>query len=123
MKNYLSKVRFFFVAVVFLSSVFYSCNFDSNAAESSAETNQFGSIRLVNGKDANPSRAVYIPAIEKADVTISGYGMAPIVIPDVAVVSGGGSILIENIPSGKNRIITVEAKRTIDSVLQKIDGI
>ncbi len=123
MKNYLSKVRFFFVAVAILSGVFSSCNFDSNAAVSPAESNQFGSIRLVNGKDANPSRAVYIPAIEKADVTISGYGMAPIVIPDVAVVSGGGSILIENIPSGKNRIITVEAKRTIDSVLQKIDGI
>ena len=123
MKNYLSKVRFFFVAVVFLSSVFYSCNFDSNAAESSAETNQFGSIRIVNKKNEDPSRAVYIPAIEKADVTVSGYGMTPIVIPDVDVRTGGGSVLIENIPSGKNRIVTVEAKQTIDSVLQKIDGI
>ena len=123
MKNYLSKVRFFFVAVVFLSSVFYSCNFDSNAAESSAETNQFGSIRIVNKKNEDPSRAVYIPAIEKADVTVSGYGMTPIVIPDVDVRAGGGSVLIENIPSGKNRIVTVEAKQTIDSVLQKIDGI
>ena len=123
MKNYLSKVRFFFVAVVFLSSVFYSCNFDSNAAVSQAEPNQFGSIRVVNKKNEDPSRAVYIPAIEKADVTVSGYGMTPIVIPDVDVRAGGGSVLIENIPSGKNRIVTVEAKQTIDSVLQKIDGI
>ena len=123
MKNYLSKVRFFFVAVVFLSSVFCSCNFDSNAAVSQAEPNQFGSIRVVNKKNEDPSRAVYIPAIEKADVTVSGYGMTPIVIPDVDVRAGGGSVLIENIPSGKNRIVTVEAKQTIDSVLQKIDGI
>ncbi len=123
MKSYFSKVRFFFVSIAFLSSVFCSCNFDSNAAVSQAEPNQFGSIRVVNKKNEDPSRAVYIPAIEKADVTVSGYGMTPIVIPDVDVRAGGGSVLIENIPSGKNRIVTVEAKQTIDSVLQKIDGI
>lgn len=123
MKSYFSKVRFFFVSIAFLSSVFCSCNFDSNAAVSQAEPNQFGSIRVVNKKNEDPSRAVYIPAIEKADVTVSGYGMTPIVIPNVDVRAGGGSVLIENIPSGKNRIVTVEAKQTIDSVLQKIDGI
>lgn len=123
MKSYFSKVRFFFVSIAFLSSVFCSCNFDSNAAVSQAESTQFGSIRIVNEEDGNPSRAVYKPAIEKADVSVYGAGMSVILKSDVAVADGKGSVTIQKIPAGKNRIVTVEAKQTIGHVLKKIDGI
>ncbi len=69
-------------------------------------------------------RALDVDKIVKADITVSGIGMPEIKQSDVSVTGGKISgVTIEKIPAGKNRVISIQAKPTIESVLENMDGV
>ena len=58
-------------------------------------------------------------------VTVSGTGFSPISQKNV-LISGGVSssaVKIEKIPVGNNRVVSVEAKTSIDNILSKMAGV
>ena len=90
-------------AVISLSFLvfFFGCsNVLSNSENNSVE---YGSISI------SSSRALDVSALTSATVTVSGWGMNDITKTSVAIHDGVGSFQIDNIPVGKNRIVTVES--------------
>ena len=80
---------------------FFGCsNVLSNSENDSVE---YGSICI------SSSRALDVSALTSATVTVSGWGMNDITKTSVAIHDGIGSFQIDNIPVGKNRIVTVES--------------
>ena len=80
---------------------FFGCsNVLSNSENNSVE---YGSISI------SSSRALDVSALTSATVTVSGWGMNDITKTSVAIHDGVGSFQIDNIPVGKNRIVTVES--------------
>ena len=72
--------------------------------------NQFGTLK-VSSSDSK-SRALDIEEIKFASCVISGTGINVSEAPSKsghAVEGGVGTLSIENIPIGKNRIVTVQA--------------
>lgn len=125
------------LAAIFTFSVnFSSCSFDSGSSDSGKSSKSealYGSLRIEN---KSSSRQLEVSAIEKADVSVTGYGIseekaATLKKQNVSISGGkhlGGSgeveaVVIEGIPVGANRVVTVEAKTTINSVLQKMAGV
>ena len=98
----------FSVALVFLAG----CSADLEEKKNSS-SGAYGSI-IIEGFD----RKVDVAGITKAEVTVSGYGMESL-SKETSVSGGKGSVTIEMIPVGKNRIVTVQAY----GVSEKIDGI
>ena len=103
--------HFMKIAAVLSLSVlafFFGCsNTLSNSENDSVE---YGSISIV--KDG---RALDVSTLTSATVTVSGWGMKDITTPSVAIQNGAGSFQIDNIPVGKNRIVTV--KSNVDGAL------
>ena len=91
----------------------------ADSASTTAES-EYGTL-IIN----DPAyRALDVDKIVKADITVSGIGMADITKSDVSVTGGKISgVKIEKIPAGKNRVISIQAKRTIESVLENMDGV
>nr|MCR5400469.1 hypothetical protein [Treponema sp.] len=122
--------RFSFILCVLsllLPLNFFSCTFgneDNGSKKSNISENQYGSLSIVTGSK-NQSRKIDVSSIDKADVTVSGRGIAsPLSKTDVAIGSGRAeSVIIQNIPTGPNRLITVEAKTTVNTVSQKMAGL
>ncbi len=122
--------RFSFILCVLSLIVplnFFSCTFgneDNGSKKSNISENQYGSLSIVTGSK-NQSRKIDVSSIDKADVTVSGRGIAsPLSRTDVAIGSGRAeSVTIQNIPTGPNRLITVEAKTTVNTVSQKMAGL
>lgn len=86
---------------------FFGCsNVLSNSENDSVE---YGSICI------SSSRALDVSALTSANVTVSGWGMNDITKTSVAIQDGAGSFQIDNIPVGKNRIVTV--KSNVDGAL------
>lgn len=86
---------------------FFGCsNVLSNSENDSVE---YGSICI------SSSRALDVSTLTSATVTVSGWGMKDITTPSVAIQNGAGSFQIDNIPVGKNRIVTV--KSNVDGAL------
>lgn len=80
---------------------FFGCsNVLSNSENDSVE---YGSICI------SSSRALDVSTLTSANVTVSGWGMNDITKTSVAIQDGAGSFQIDNIPVGKNRIVTVES--------------
>ena len=98
----------FSVALVFLAG----CSADLEEKKNSS-SGAYGSI-IIEGFD----RKVDVAGITKAEVTVSGYGMESL-SKETSVSGGKGSVTIEMIPVGKNRIVTVQAY----GASEKIDGI
>ena len=81
---------------------------------------EYGTLIVNNSVD----RLLNVASIEKADITVCGIGMPEIKQSDVTV--GGGKIAgvtIQKIPAGKNRVVSIQAKRTVKSVLANMDGV
>lgn len=96
-------------AVISLSFLvfFFGCsNVLSNSENDSVE---YGSICI------SSSRALDVSTLTSANVTVSGWGMNDITKTSVAIQDGAGSFQIDNIPVGKNRIVTV--KSNVDGAL------
>ena len=86
---------------------FFGCsNVLSNSENDSVE---YGSICI------SSSRSLDVSALTSANVTVSGWGMNDITKTSVAIQDGAGSFQIDNIPAGKNRIVTV--KSNVDGAL------
>lgn len=91
----------------------------SNLENSSNKTEQkYGSLTVKMNEYSENSRALPVSEISSAVVTVQGSGMPPIE-QNVQVSDGKGSFTIEQIPVGKNRIISVQALNNG----AKIDGI
>lgn len=102
--------------VLIASLIFSGC---SNLENSSNKTEQkYGSLTVKMNEYSENSRALPVSEILSAVVTVQGSGMSPIE-QNVQVLDGKGSFTIEQIPVGKNRIISVQALNNG----AKIDGI
>ena len=101
--------------VLIASLIFSGCSNLEDSSEKSAQ--KYGSL-VVNLKQSEDSRLMPVSEISSAVVTVSGNDMLP-VEQNVLVSDGKGYFAIEQIPVGKNRIISVQALN--NGV--KIDGI
>ena len=91
----------------------------ADSASTTAES-EYGTLIINN----LTGRALDVDKIVKADITVSGIGMPEINKSDVSVTGGKISgVTIEKIPAGKNRVISIQAKRTIETVLENMDGV
>lgn len=91
----------------------------ADSASTTAES-EYGTLIINN----LTGRALDVDKIVKADITVSGIGMTDIKQSDVSVTGGKISgVTIEKIPAGKNRVISIQAKRTIETVLENMDGV
>lgn len=91
----------------------------ADSASTTAES-EYGTLIINN----LTGRALDVDKIVKADITVSGIGMTDIKKSDVSVTGGKISgVTIEKIPAGKNRVISIQAKRTIETVLENMDGV
>lgn len=94
------------------SFVFASCSTaigsssDDSSENSGQKSQAYGSLTI---SDENSSRALDVSALTNATVTVSGYGMTDITKSGVEISSGKASTTIENIPTGKNRVVTVKS--------------
>ena len=94
--------KFIFNAIVLLSIFFTSC------AVSLTERNndKYGSLSYGSG---NLNRAIDVDSITSAKVSVLGTGIDyDLSIICTEVVGGKGSFVIDRIPVGKNRIVTVQ---------------
>lgn len=101
--------------VLIASLIFSGCSNLEDSSEKSAQ--KYGSL-VVKLQQAEDSRLMPVSEISSAVVTVSGCDMLP-VEQNVLVSDGKGYFAIEQIPVGKNRIISVQALN--NGV--KIDGI
>ena len=108
-----------------ISSIIFVIFFLSGCADSLQSEdkvqNQFGTLK-VSSSDSK-SRALDIEEIKFASCVISGTGINVSEAPSksgLAVEGGVGTLSIENIPIGKNRIVTVQAYA---SSTEKMDGV
>ena len=93
---------------------------DSADSASTTAESEYGTLIINN----LTGRALDVDKIVKADITVSGIGMPEIKKSDVSVTGGKISdVTIEKIPAGKNRVISIQAKRTIETVLENMDGV
>lgn len=101
MKKVCSAV--FAFSMILSLAVFSGCSdFLERSSESDAE---YGS--LVVG--APLSRAVQTEEITSAQAKVIGSDMEPVFSKSVSVRDGKGSFTVENIPTGKNRVVVVQA--------------
>lgn len=114
------------IAAAFLPFAVSSCanKIDEHTPPQHVE-NRYGSLTIETNSFAtaqNSGRALDTSEIAKAVITVSGFGMEDIIKKDIPVKDGRGTITIEKIPVGKNRIVTVQGQKTIGNILENIDG-
>ena len=95
----IKKIGVFFALVALVFTV--SCSNNLDDAKPATGT-------LVIGGDG--SRAIEVNTITAADISVYSDDMTAIKKTEVAVSNGAGSVKIEDIPVGNNRIISVSAK-------------
>lgn len=102
---------------------FILCSCNVSLDEQSNKLNQdakYGSIRVVS--EESSSRALEIDSIKYANVKITGTGITPGNEPscEPEVEDGVGTFVIEKVPVGKNRIVTVTAKDSSKAVISNV---
>lgn len=110
MKNVLCRA----MALAGILSVLFLCSCANSLEQKSEYDGRYGT--LVLGEN---DRAVQINEISYADVCVIGSGIETVVAGNTAILNGKGTVKIENIPVGKNRVVVVQAK----SGDSKLDGI
>ena len=88
------------------------CSLSLSENEGGKEKIEYGSITIKGGNSDGDSRALDVSTITSATVTVSGYGMSDITKTNVSIAAGQGNTTIENIPTGPNRVVTVESNVT-----------
>lgn len=91
--------------------------FNSNNNNNSGQ--EYGSLNIVSGGNQNKcvyideSRSIVMEDITAASITVSGNNMTDITVNTSSITSGGSSsnVTINNIPVGKNRVVTIQAKK------------
>ncbi|MBR1722207.1 MAG: chitobiase/beta-hexosaminidase C-terminal domain-containing protein, partial [Treponema sp.] len=112
-------------------ALFSGCSFlsigdsDSGDSGSSSSGALYGSLSLSGNIGA---RALETSSIVAADVSVTGSGISSeaassLKKENVEISDGKASgVVISNIPVGKNRLVTVEAKTSINNILAKLAG-
>ena len=76
------------------------------------EDGSYGSVEIVS------PRAIDGELLQYASATVTGQGISEIIkVEDIKITDGKGSFVIDKIPSGKNRIVTVQAYQAAGSKL------
>ena len=104
------KKNFLTVFSVFLL-MFASCTGELSAPNLDEE-GSYGSVEIVS------PRAIDGELLQYASATVTGQGISEIIkVEDIKITDGKGSFVIDKIPSGKNRIVTVQAYQATGSKL------
>ena len=104
------KKNFLTVFSVFLL-MFASCTGELTAPNLDEE-GSYGSVEIVS------PRAIDDELLQYASATVTGQGISEIIkVEDIKITDGKGSFVIDKIPSGKNRIVTVQAYQAAGSKL------
>ena len=104
------KKNFLTVFSVFLL-MFASCTGELSAPNLD-EDGSYGSVEIVS------PRAIDGELLQYASATVTGQGISEIIkVEDIKITDGKGSFVIDKIPSGKNRIVTVQAYQAAGSKL------
>jgi hypothetical protein len=110
--------RLFLLAALVLGASFPSCR-NPFLRGLSPDTHRFGTL-VVNGPKA---RALLVSDISSAFVTVSGRGMGDIFAETTIADGIAGGVVIAGIPMGKNRVVTVQARRDTGGTPSKIEGV
>ena len=94
----------FFAGIALFGACFFAGCSNALTERESADMTEYGSLVIGNG-----SRAVDVSELTSAVVTVSGWGMTDISKSSVSIQNGAGEIQIDNIPVGKNRIVSVKS--------------
>lgn len=116
--------RFLRVAVfAFFSLAATGCfNLLEKKPDAPAQTAKFGSL-TIGEKPAASERKLQVADIESALITVSGFGMGDI-SAETPIVNGRVSgVTINDIPIGKNRVVTVYARSSVSGTLSNMDGV
>ena len=95
----MKKINKILIAFSALAFAFFGCS--NIAMDKQSDNVEYGSI-IVNG-----SKALDVDEITSATVTITGPGMQEL-SKSVPVSAGTGTFVFEEVPTGKNRIVTVK---------------
>ena len=91
--------------------MFASCTGELSAPNLD-EDGSYGSVEIVS------PRAIDGELLQYASATVTGQGISEIIkVEDIKITDGKGSFVIDKIPSGKNRIVTVQAYQATGSKL------
>lgn len=92
------------IAVVLGAAFVFFAGCAADLDEKNGSAHGFGSVTV----SASGSRQLDVESISKARVSVSGYKMETKSV-ETAVSGGKGSVTVEQIPAGKNRVVTVQA--------------
>ncbi|MCR5400620.1 MAG: PKD domain-containing protein [Treponema sp.] len=95
----------FLFAGAFLAFILSSCSLNFSGGDEKKAEGKYGSLTI---KNSSLSRALDVSAISYADIKVF-VGDEKISCNNVEIKGGSGSFEIENIPTGKNRIVQVQA--------------
>lgn len=94
------------VGGIFCALMIFGCS-DLAELNSGSDDENFGTLYF-----GSKSRFVDVYEISNATVNVYGYGMNTISKSGVSISGGKGSLAVENIPVGKNRVIEVVGSKT-----------
>ena len=99
-----------------LVALFFGCanQFDS---ENSYTNSEYGTIRVSKNSSSANARAYSYSDFKNAKIEVTGFGIDNAITNSASISNGAGSLTVENVPVGNNRIITVWAQ---DSDNQKL---
>lgn len=102
------KRRFFaLVGIVATLFAFSSCLNSIEDRDLSSENSGYGKLVWGSSPAKSLARALNVSDIKTARITVSGYGMTDVSSSEFSISNGKGNATVENIPVGKNRVITV----------------
>ena len=94
------------IGALLCAMMMFGCS-DLVELNSGSDDENFGTLYF-----DSKSRFVDVSEISAATVNVYGYGMKPISKSGVSISGGKGSLAVENIPVGKNRVIEVVGSKT-----------
>lgn len=112
-----------FGILFFSLSLIVSCA-NQVSSDSSYENSRYGTLKITTNENSSDEsgRLLDVSKIDSALITVYGSKMETLSV-SASCVNGKGSFQIENVPVGKNRIVTVQARKTVGTILSNLDGI
>lgn len=112
-----------FGILFFSLSLIVSCA-NQVSSDSSYENSRYGTLKITTNENSSDEsgRFLDVSKIDSALITVYGSKMETLSV-SASCVNGKGSFQIENVPVGKNRIVTVQARKTVGTILSNLDGI
>ena len=111
----MKKIKILFAAISVALVALTGCS--NSIEENIGQSSDYGTLMI--GGD---SRAINVDSVKKAIVSVSGNGITtPLKSEATDVISGRGSVTITKIPTGSNRIITVQGYSDSNATAE-VDG-